>query len=280
MLGELNPCKCERRCQMLSVKYASATSAGVLAPWIGWIDFGNNLSLSNANPNATISNSIPGGYTFSCDLSIQVTGNPQITPIVTYQGFPVPTYSAAPFGTTAYTGIGGNVALYSGANPTIGNVLQITILLSNITITDYCGNGVRNFYFFAADAESTNKGKDSVEEIWTVTNESAPWQLVQLIPSISGVTDAGPVVTGVNTNTVVETGQRSDASTTSSNIFVTHNPTSIVATAQVDGGREGFAFGIMLNPYDCDISRYLACREIGWVYPNNPNCYYQPFRGV
>ncbi|WP_053985529.1 CshA/CshB family fibrillar adhesin-related protein [Niameybacter massiliensis] len=244
---------------MLSVQYASKTSAGVLAQSIGWINYGTNLQLSNAHPHATITNIIPGGYRISFDASIAVTAEEPYASEVVYSGFPVPTFSAAPFGTKAYTGIRGNVALYTAINEPITVPVAIKIVLSNIILSDRCGNGVNNFLFFAADAETTNKGAKSIAETWSVTTNGTVWSWIQIIPSENGNITAGPKVTGQSTKTVLETGQPTNASTTSSNIFMTQNPTTIVANTTTEGGREGFAFGVIV--LDNDISQENVCND-------------------
>lgn len=248
---------------MLSVQYADSNSKGVLASSIGWINYGDSLLLSNKNNSAKITNSIPGGYSITFDMSIAITGNEPYASDVVYSGFEVPTFGNAPFGTTAYTGIKENVALYTGTNQPIGDEMKIKITLNNILIKDICGNKIDDFLFFAADAETTNQGFGSIAETWSVTSDGTPWTWLQIIPSVSGVITGGPDVTGNFTNTVLETGLLSSSRETSSNIFMTQNPNNIIADTTTDGGREGFVFGIMIisnnkvnniySPYSCGV---------------------------
>ena len=246
---------------MLEVQYAAPNSAGVLAHKIGWVDFGNSLSLVNGSTNVRVMNKIPGGYYISFLVSLTVTGNPSVIPEINYRGFMTPTFGAAPFGTVAYTGILGNVALYTGINPTIGNIMNITITLNQIEVTDCSGKPVEDYTIYVADAETTNQGQTSAPEIWTVTSNGTVWDLVQQIPSVSGNTTAGPVVSGLQTLTVVETGEKSSASETSANVFSSKNPTKLIATAQVDGGREGFCFGIIVNEIT-NKRLHVPCHEV------------------
>ena len=154
---------------MLSVQYASKTSKGLFAPYIGWINFGSDLSLSNASPTATITNAIPGGYTIRFELTYQATASNEGTcaDLATYSGDISPTYGDAPFGNTAYTGIGGYPSLYTKVNQPIGCLLTFHFALNNLTVLDCHGCTVTDFLFFAAECESTHHGYASVAVLWS-----------------------------------------------------------------------------------------------------------------
>ena len=47
---------------MNSVKYASSSSKGTFAPYIGWIDFGSTFELIPGENKILVENKIPGGY--------------------------------------------------------------------------------------------------------------------------------------------------------------------------------------------------------------------------
>lgn len=250
---------------MLSTQKAATNSPGLFASQLEWLDFGSTLSLSNGD-ETTVTNTTSDGSIITFKLSLTVTGNPSVIPQIVYQGFTTPTFGAAPFGNTAYVGIPGQIALYTGANPTIGNVMEITLTLDEITLTDRCGQPISNYTLCVADAETTNKGVTSEAEIWKITTNTTPWSLIQQIPSISGVTTAGPVVTGLGTQIAIETGLLSSASTTSANIFSTVAPTRLIAQAQVDGGREGFCFGLLIPKVIYPALTPTAFNAINWLF--------------
>lgn len=255
---------------MLAVQYANKTSKGLLAPYIGWINWGNNLRLSNSSNTATIVNRIPGGYTISFNISISVQGDEPYSSNVLYQGFSTPTFGDAPFGNTAYTGIGGKVALYTAINQPINYNMIISFTLNNIVIKDACNNKINSFLFFAADSETTNHciTTNTIAENWSVTNNNAIWTWLQPIPAKTG-NISSPVVSGNFTNTVTESGQKTQSNDTASNIFMTVSPSTIIANTNTDGGREGFAFGVIILPSE-DINKYISEMHYNCTVPHQP----------
>ena len=230
---------------MLQVRFAEANSRGLFAPLIGWFDYSNSLHLSNRTPTAHITNMIDDGFCISFDLSFNATGNPSAASNISLESFSTPVVETAPFGTTAYTGIPGNVALYMPNTPPAGNLIQITVTLSNIRVKDCCGESVRHFFIVASAPETTTQTASDIPETWSVTSNGTPWDFLDRMPSVSGNTIAGPTVRGINTATVLETGVRPCARITSANAFLTQAPTQLTAVASLDGTRQGFAFGII-----------------------------------
>nr|WP_302600119.1 CshA/CshB family fibrillar adhesin-related protein [uncultured Cellulosilyticum sp.] len=253
---------------MLQVQYAATNSKGVLAPLIGWIDFGTLLSLTQHSASTTVTNAIAGGYFISFDLSLSVQGNPTAAAQVKFEGFTIPTTPCAPFGKTAYTGIPGHVALYMPTTPPSGNEITITIVLRDISVTNFRGEEVPDFFLVAADSGVTREIPNSSAETWSVTTDGSPWELVEEIPALSGFASGAPIVTGVGTKTVTETGTAATNNNISSNAFLTQCPSRLIAMATVDGSRQGFAFGVIIpDPKECHSLATIRSSHINYVNP-------------
>lgn len=253
---------------MLQVQYAASNSKGVLAPLIGWIDFGTLLSLSQHAPTATVTNAIAGGYLISFDISLSLQGNTAALSQIKFEGTTTPTSTAAPFGNTAYTGIPGHVALYMPTAPPSNNEVMITIVLRDITVTDAFGDTVNDFFIVAADSAITRQCPNLSPEIWSVTTDGSPWELVEEMPSTSGFLSGAPAVSGVGTRTVTETGSPSTRESTSANAFITESPCQITAKATVDGSRQGFAFGVIIpGRRECFTLSAMRSSHINYVNP-------------
>lgn len=242
ILGPLIPSE-----SALTVQYASPNSLGANAQSIGWIDFGTGFTLSNNAPSTSIVNLIPGGYQIRFSISLSATTTGPFANDIAIISSSTPTFEKAAFGNTGYTGIGGSTALIQNQNYPIGQPIRATITLSNIQVTNACGVPVSNYTLYAADAETTTVNSSGFTELWSVTSNSSPWQLTAIIPSIDQ-TVTGPTISGLNTLTITETGATSVLSQTDAGVFSTNNPSQINALYTTDGGRQSFAFGIMIAP--------------------------------
>ncbi len=253
---------------MLQVQYAAANSKGVLAPLIGWIDFGTLLSLTQHSATATVSNAIAGGYLISFEISLSLQGNPAAASQVKLEGTTIPTTSFAPLGTTAYTGIPGHVALYMPSAPPNNNEVMITLVLRNICVTNCQGKMVDDYFFIAADSGITRQIANSAAEIWSVSTDGSPWELVEEMPASNGYNSGAPIVSGIGTRTVTESGTVSTRESTSANVFLTQSPTQVIAKASVDGSRQGFAFGVIIpDKNNCYMLPSIRSSHINYVNP-------------
>ncbi len=253
---------------MLQVQYAASNSKGVLASNIGWIDFGTLLSLSQYSPTATVTNAITGGYLISFELCLSSQGNTTSLNQIKFEGTTVPTSTAAPFGNTAYTGIPGHVALYMPNASLNGDELSITLALRNITVTDAYGDVVNDFFIVAADAAITRQHANFSPEVWSVTTDGSPWELVEEMPSVSGFTSGTPSVSGLDTRTVTEVGSTSSRESTSANVFITQSPCHITAKTTVIDSRQGFAFGVIVpHCKNCTPLAAMRSSHINYVNP-------------
>ena len=242
---------------MLQVQYAASNSEGLLSSLIGWIDFGTILSLTKDTPTATVTNAIASGFTISFNISLHLDGDSCSVCQFKYRGFTSPVAVNVPFGNTAYTGIPGNVVLYMDNNtPT---PIEATLTLSRITVRNAFGEIVPDFFFVVADAETTTKCADTSAETWSITTNGTTWDLVQRMPSTSGVC-TGPRVNGIDTRTVSEIGNDCPMSNTSANVFLTQSPCQIEARISTPNARQGFAFGVIV-PCNCQAIPLAAIRS-------------------
>ena len=210
--------------RILPAQYALATS-GANAGNIGWINFGEEFTILNNQGPISVVNKLKNGYFVSFDIYLNVTTESTIIDEVGYISSVIPTYSDAPFGNTAYTSIGGYSALMLNSNWPISDVIHTTITIENIAVKDCCLNPVKNFTFYVADAETTNKGVTSEAEVWTVQTTPNIWNMVEHMQNVSG-TDEGPTISGVGTNTFIEQGIETSNKVTSAYVVSTITPRS------------------------------------------------------
>lgn len=230
---------------MNSVVYASTTSSGPLAPYIGWINFGQNFNLTPGGTAQTITNTIPGGYTVTFNISLTATSTPTIPSYPALTAVVPPTFTNAPFGGVQYTGITGNTSLYLATNPMINYSVTYNMQINSITVTDRCGIPIDDYIFYVADSETTTLGSTNVPEVWTVTTNGSPFEILSHIPAYNNST-AGPIVTGTGTTSITETGTASTQADTSSYVYTTYAPTQLLASFTTDGGNQSFTFGIVV----------------------------------
>ncbi|WP_054741701.1 CshA/CshB family fibrillar adhesin-related protein [Cellulosilyticum ruminicola] len=255
---------------MLQVQYAASNSKGILASNIGWIDFGTLLSLSQHSPTATVTNAITGGYLISFDLCLSTQGNTTSLNQIKFEGTTIPTSTASPFGNTAYTGIPGHVALYMTNASVNGDELNVTLALRNITVTDTYGDIINDYFIIAADAAITRQHSNFSPEVWSVTTDGSPWELVEEIPSLSGFTSGTPSISGLNTRTVTEVGNTSSRESTSAGVFITQSPCQVTAKTTIVDSRQGFAFGVIIPQCkNCTPLAAMRSNHINYINPTH-----------
>lgn len=249
---------------MLHVQHAETGSKGTLADVIGWIDFGTQLRLTKDNRTATVTNSLPGEFTISFDISLDINEDSRSCSKIIYKGVTTPTFRCAPFGTTAYTGIPGRVALYMPSEPEFNGQATVTLTLDNIRLTAENGRPISNFFMIAADAGVTNRSTKT----WSVEATPNPWDLLFTLPSVCKHKTCSPVVTNLFTLKVLERGNDTELCETASNAFITLSPTRIIAQAELDDDRAGFAFGIVIPREAADFvsdTQAISPRDINRV---------------
>ncbi|MEG1523737.1 MAG: hypothetical protein RR475_01780 [Clostridia bacterium] len=218
----------------MSFSYANAGS-GPSAGGIGWFNFGN-LTI---NPGQVIN-----GLTGTLNDGTTVTFNIQSLPssFVPYTALPTAAPGFSYFGTSAYTGILGNVTLHTPLLPAYGS--PSVVVLSNIVVKDPNGNPVPNYTAVVADAESTNSFPQYTEN-WTWITNGTPWNLFTTIggnpPSLAGIGTQSAVITGLNQGLAA------------SYIMTTQNPTSLSLSSI---GREAVAIGFA-------VTKVTLCKNIG-----------------
>ncbi|MEG1755234.1 MAG: hypothetical protein RR224_02040 [Clostridia bacterium] len=218
----------------MSFSYANAGS-GPSAGGIGWFNFGN-LTI---NPGQVIN-----GLTGTLNDGTTVTFNIQSLPssFVPYTALPTAAPGFSYFGTSAYTGILGNVTLHTPLLPAYGS--PSVVVLSNIVVKDPNGNPVPNYTAVVADAESTNSFPQYTEN-WTWITNGTPWNLFTTIggnpPSLAGIGTQSAVITGLNQGLAA------------SYIMTTQNPTSLSLSCI---GREAVAIGFA-------VTKVTLCKNIG-----------------
>ncbi len=188
-----------------------------------WLDF---ISYSDATARTAsgqdFSFTLSDGATLT--LNVKVSGGLSISKAA-------PSWSGAAVGNTAFIGIPGRPILYQDQNG-----VDTVVTISNILITPPSGtSAVTAYAFVAADAEST----DGSEQISFVTNGGA-WTELDKVNPISGTNY--PTVTGLNTQTVTESGG-GVAGNTGSWIFGSTSPTTITTTLK-GSGLQGAMFAV------------------------------------
>lgn len=252
---------------MLHVQQAEKGSVGTLADVIGWIDFGTQFRLTRDNRTERVTNSLPGGHTISFDISLDINGNSNSCSKIIFKGVTTPTFKCAPFGTTAYTGIPGRVALFMPSEPEFRGHATVTLTLDNIQLTTANGRPITNFFFIAADAGVTNRST----EVWSVEATPNPWDLLFTMPSVCNHKTCSPVVTNLFTLKVSERGNDTPLRETAANAFITLSPTRVIAQAELDDDRAGFAFGIVIPREAAEFvsdTETISSRDINRVREN------------
>ncbi len=199
--------------------------------WFDMSGYTDSLARSAAGQPFVVS--LPGGATLS--FTLKVSGNALLARAV-------PTWTGGAFGNSAFQGIAGRPVLYTATNSS-----TVTASLSGITVVANGSSGMP-FVFVAADAESTNNG-----ESLRFTTDGDPWTVLAQIAY--GTSAAYPVLTGVGTNTVNQTGVPGDVG---SYAFATTGNLRNVTAQLVAGGLQGALFGVKFPSADLAISKSHA----------------------
>ncbi|MEG0878403.1 MAG: CshA/CshB family fibrillar adhesin-related protein [Oscillospiraceae bacterium] len=234
---------------MNSVQFANPTS-GVMADKIGWIFYGTGAIYTPGAPPVHVINSLPGGGTVEFDLSVvNVQGPGNTVPAVH-----TPTYYYAAFGSTGYTGIPGDVALFPNSNGTPSNEI---VKLQNIVVKDANGIVRTDYQWVAADAENTD-----TDEALILNTDGSPWSQLTVLPPVVGPPNS-PSVSGLGTTTVTEVG--TGINHANGNVYITRAPKNVSAQF-ITYGREAVAFGIIFSPFEgaiADLIESVALQQAG-----------------
>jgi uncharacterized repeat protein (TIGR01451 family) len=171
---------------------------------------------------------LPDGST----LSMTVTNTSTTTaPVVA-----IPTWSGAPLGTTAYTGVLGKPAIYGGGT--------ITIALSGITAKDSSNNTLPSVTLVAADAESLDTGDGTgANIIWT--SGGTGWAQLQIMPRVGGGNTPICTLTGLGTGTA-ECVASASGNNAAYVLESTVTPTQSITMSLTTKSLQGYAFAINL----------------------------------
>jgi len=217
----------------------SGSTPGTSAQWLGW-------GSTNLNGGTAVDYTfgLANGYTLTLTISVNVTSSGGTT--VTNQNTTIPTYTGARFGNVGggYTGITGNVALYSSAVSNGTESVTGTILITNIVLKNSLGHVVTTGWtFIEADVESTNLETDEIPETITGTTNGPNWRLIDSVSSGAGST---PTLSGTGTTSFTITGTGGGGAV--DYLLGTTAPTSISAGYTSSGGRQGIGFAIIIPP--------------------------------
>lgn len=161
--------------------YANAGS-GASANVLGWADFGPGFIIS---PGQTIpfSGQLANNINVKFDLTLLFLGG---TPR-DYTAA-VPPVNGSYFGSAGYTGINGNVVLYS--DPGTANNLS-SLVINNIVVTNAKGEAMPNYTIVIADGESTSGTPIDKEGLLFITN-GGDWVLLDSL----GTNNPPPIIGG------------------------------------------------------------------------------------
>lgn len=214
----------------MSFSYANPTS-GPSAGGIGWLDFGN-LTLNPGDSVTGLGGTLQDGTTVTFDLSYNyVSGQPR-----TFVAVPTPVFSGCPFGGVGYTGINGNVALWSDFNFAGTGVNAFTI--SNIVVKDTLDNPISNYTVVVADSETTN-----IQEVWDWSTNGGVWTFLALLGQFP------PVITGIGTQSVnISSNTVFPEVTQAAYILTTQSPTQLyLSSTESQSGRQAFSIGFAIT---------------------------------
>lgn len=190
--------------------------------WLDFSSYNDTAAKSASGQNFTFN--LSDGSTLR--FTMKVTNSASGTAIVASSS---PSWTGAAFGNSAFLGIPNKPVLYQNSNGT-----TTTVKLSGINITPPAGTvgGATIYSIIMADGESTNNG-----ESLSFTTNGSPWK------TLASVANGGnfPALSGVNTNTVTETGAAGQQGSFVFGSF--NNPTQISAT-MVGSGLQGIDIAI------------------------------------
>lgn len=193
--------------------------------WLEFSGYNDATALGAAGQPFTFT--LPDGSLLS--MTVRTTkvvgaGDPAIKTV------PVPSWTGAAFGNTAFIGIPGQTILYAGVN---GSTVRVT--LSGISVMPPAGGtGIAKYAIILGDGESSNQN-----ESLAFTTNAGNW--VQLARIQNGSSTLYPTVAGLGTQTVTETGV---SGTVGSYVFGSFdNPTQVTVDMK-SGGLQGFIVGV------------------------------------
>ena len=209
----------------IAASCASAASAGAAANgWdtYCWLDMSTyNDTTARSAVGQALTYTLGDGSVFSVTVKTTSTAATGVNAVV------APAWSGGAIGNTSFLGIPGKPIMY-----TANNASTVVLTLSNMSITPPAGATAGSYMFIVADGESSNNG----ETLSYVTN-GANWQLLDLVPPISGA--VFPTYTNSGT-TVNVTGV---AGTVGGQIFGSVSPTTVTTTLGA-GGLQGVMFAV------------------------------------
>lgn len=204
----------------MSFSYANPAS-GPSAGGIGWFNFGN-LTINPGDVLTGLTGTLNDGSTVTFDIASLATS------FLPYTASAV----NSNFGITQYTGILGNVILYT---PIRAAYTPSTLVVSNIVVKDNLGNPVTNYTTVIADAESTNSFPQYTE-YWNFITNGGNWKLLDTIggnpPTLAGVNTPNITITGIN------------QSLAAAYVLTTQSPTTLTLTSY---GREAVSIGFAIT---------------------------------
>lgn len=215
-----------------------------------WIDFsGLNLTSAKSGSGQPFQVNLRGGAYLTFNLKI----TPGNTAGNNMYAVPVPSWSGAAFGNSAFNSIPGNPILYQdSANQ---NAPQDTLALSNL-ILHANGSTELPFVFVAADGESSNSG-----ETLSFATTGAAWSLVsapgESNPARNMPTLSPPTLVGNSTGaqTVNISGTDGGTEGEGSYVFTTDNsPGTVTATLQ-GNGLQGVLFGVKYHTIGLSLTK-------------------------
>ena len=190
-----------------------------------WLDFSGYNDAQAQGGGQPFTFTLPDGSTLRLTLTVSTnSASPAL------HAAPVPSWSGAAFGNSAFLGIPGNPVLYESQSGS-----TVTAILSNISITPPGGSsGTQTTYaIVAGDGESTNSG-----ESLSFTSNGSVWKQLSQIPNGTYY----PTVSGVGTTTVTETGTQSGAA--GSFLFGSFNNPTRISSTLVGSGLQGVVFAV------------------------------------
>jgi uncharacterized repeat protein (TIGR01451 family) len=180
---------------------------------------------------------LPDGSTLSLTLTNTSTTT---APVVA-----LPTFSGAPLGNTAYTGVGGKPAIYGGGT--------MTVELSGISVTDSAHNLLPKVTLVAADAETTDTGDGTTASmIWTTGGTG--WAQTEIMPRVGGGDTPICTMTGLGTGTAKCTASAS-GNNAAYVLQSTVTSTEAITMSSTSKSLQGFAFAV-------DLAQVAAAKTI------------------
>ena len=233
-------------CLAFGARPAQAASCyvatGKISHVLCWLDFTGDTALPLVSGNYTFS--LPDGSTLS--LTATNTGTTTAAVVAT------PTYSGAPLGNTAYTGIRGAPAFYVTGNQ--------SEQLSAITLRNPQGVAIPSVGIAAADDETLdtgdNNGLVTGSISWQTTG--ANWAQLQLMPNGSGSTTTVCTLSGLNSQNA-QCAALYGGNNAAYMLNTSVTSTQTITMSDTTGAKQGFAFAVQMASLTA--SKTIVSRE-------------------